>query len=115
MQALTTPINPTIAALLHQLQAEVIEAAVAQAAIGLRHAIHLEGGASAGRHTEWWNNLQCVVHDAQGREISYIQRSIDWRFWTGQEGAYDAAGHKWERQFARMATDDFGTLVEVAQ
>lgn len=105
------PVTPAVAALLHQLQQEAIEANPAP-----------EPGSVVLAATGAWvvpldNNTDATCHRAYNAGWSasfYLYRHpLRPGIWTGEESRYDDQGRRWSRRIT-ATTDDFGKLVEVA-
>lgn len=106
------PVTPAVAALLHQLQQEAIEANPARepGSVVLAHSgplRHLSPGSDA-----WY--IRAYSEDYRSSTYLMRSRTLPGGIWTGCEERRDADGRKWTRDI-QAVVDDFGDLVEVAR
>lgn len=103
------PVTPAVAALLHQLRQEAIEASAAP-----------DPGSVVLAPTGVWKcsgaddtSLYGYSDDYSARLYLFRQRTQPGGVWTGEESRHDDQGRRWARRIEAV-TDDFGALVEVA-
>jgi hypothetical protein len=118
------PVSPAVAALLHELQAQIIreadEACAPSGAITLSEATgerkvkHRVGYAGCSQYVEveskgFHNSVGHAHVPKAGREEYWKGAAI----WNGTEHRTDSHGNTWWRYYPDMVTDDFGSLVPV--